>query len=524
MVPASHAHAKPRESAMTSQLDDPGFRLLAEAVSQVVWVADASGGNVYFNRRWVDYTGLSLADSRDHGWLQAVHPDDAARAWQSWQRARLIAAQYSDEVRIRSVGGTYRWWQAQAIPLLDEGGLVHQWFGTCTDIDDLKQAHATAPDTKAALEAALQCMADAVLIVDAHEHLVASNDAYAEYHRLKEQGRKAASLADCSALFDLHSRAGETVPFEQWPIVRALRGEAANNLELMIQDRETGEKRVGSYNFAPIRGKDGRIIGAVCATRDVTQARELEELLQLQTRELLKALDDAESSNRAKGAFLRMVSHELRTPLNAIIGFSGLLLDGIMGDVPENQRKPLSIINESGQQLLELIRGILDVTNIEAGNIRVESVPVHLQPLIAEQCDSLRPQATARGLVLRHAAPDNDIVALGDRLRIGQVLRNLLENAIKFTDAGSIEVRASISGGLARIDVEDTGIGVAADQQSRIFRRFERVEDPAARIRPGSGLGLDICSRIVEAMGGTIGVDSELGHGSRFWFTLPLPE
>jgi signal transduction histidine kinase len=314
------------------------------------------------------------------------------------------------------------------------------------------------------------------------------------------------------------------VPFGQWPIIRALRGEAASNLELTIQDRETGEKRIGSYNFAPIRDRDGRIVGAVCTTRDVTQARELEELLQLQTRELLKALDDAESSNRAKGAFLRMVSHELRTPLNAIIGFSGLLLDGLMGDVPEDQRKPLSIINESGRQLLELIRGILDVTNIEAGNFRVEAVPVQLQPLIAEQCDSLRPQATARGLVLQHAAPDNDIVALGDRLRIGQILRNLLENAIKFTDSGSIEVRASISGDLVRVDVLDTGIGIAADQQSRIFRRFERVEDPAARIRPGSGLGLDICTRIVEAMGGTIGVESELGHGSRFWFTLPLSE
>jgi PAS domain S-box-containing protein len=507
---------------MTSQIDDPGFRLLAETVAQIVWVADADGGNVYFNRRWVDYTGLSLAESCKHGWMLALHPDDAARAWQSWQRARLITAEYSEEVRIRSTGGTYRWWKIQATPLLDAGGLVQQWFGTCTDIDDLKRAHATELDASAILESVLKSMADAVLVVDAEGNLVASNDAYAEYHRLEERGRQAASLVECSGLFDLYSRTGETVPFAQWPIVRALQGDTANGLELTIQDRASGERRIGSYNFAPIRALDGRIVGAACTTHDMTQARELEELLQLQTRELLKALDDAESSNRAKGAFLRMVSHELRTPLNAVIGFSGLLLDGLLGEVTEEQRKSLSIINESGQQLLDLIKGILDVTNIEAGNIRVESAPVHLQQLIAEQCDSLRPQAVARGLELRHAASGDDIVAFGDRLRIGQVIRNLLENAIKFTDAGHVEIRESTAGGLARVEVEDTGIGIAADQQLRIFRRFERVEEAAARFRPGTGLGLDICTRIVEAMGGTIGVDSEPGHGSRFWFTLPL--
>jgi PAS domain S-box-containing protein len=507
---------------MTSQIDDAGFRLLAETLPQFVWVADAAGRNVYFNRRWVEYTGLSVAESLDQGWLQAFHPDDAARVWQSWQRAKLIAAEYSDEARIRSASGTYRWWRVLATPLLDAGGLIQQWFGTCTDVDDLKQAHETALDTKATLEAALKSMADAVLVVDGDGRLVASNEAYAEYHRFKEHGRKAATLADSSVLFDLRSRTGETVPFGQWPIVRALQGEAANNLELTIHDRTTGEKRIGSYNFAPIRTANGQIVGAVCTARDVTQSRELEELLQLQTRELLKALDDAESSNRAKGAFLRMVSHELRTPLNAIIGFSALLLDGLMGDVSEEQRKPLAIIKESGQQLLELIKGILDVTNIEAGNIRVDSVPMHLQPLIAEQCDALRPQAIARGLELRHAEPAENVVVLADRLRVGQVVRNLLDNAIKFTDAGHVEVRTSISGGMARVEVADTGIGIAADQQSRIFARFERIEDPAARIRPGSGLGLDICKRIVEAMGGAIGVDSEPGHGSRFWFTLPL--
>jgi PAS domain S-box-containing protein len=414
---------------MSSKIDVPGFRLFAEKVAQIVWVADASGAGVYFNRRWMDYTGLSLEDSPGGGWLNAFHPDDAGPAWRSWQRATAGAVEYSVDARIRAADGTYRWWRVQAIPLFDASGNVQQWFGTCTDIDDLKQTHTATLD---------------------------------------------------SVPSDKYSRISETAPFGQWPT-----------------------------------------IGAMCTARDVTQARELEELLQLQTRELLKALDDAESSNRAKGAFLRMVSHELRTPLNAIIGFSGLLLDGLMGDIPEEQRKPLSIINESGQQLLELIKEILDVTNIEAGNIRVERVPVHLQPLIAEQCDSLRPQAEARGFDLRHSVPDGDVVALGDRLRIGQVMRNLIENAIKFTDAGFVEVRASTSEGLVRVDVEDTGIGIAADQQSRIFRRFERVEDPATRIRPGTGLGLEICKRIVEAMGGTIGVESELGHGSRFWFTLP---
>jgi signal transduction histidine kinase len=248
----------------------------------------------------------------------------------------------------------------------------------------------------------------------------------------------------------------------------------------------------------------------------------MEELVSERTRDLVCARDEAESASRAKSAFLATVSHELRTPLNAIIGFSSLLLEDPPMDDATEQHKQLTIIRESGEQLLALVREILDITSIEAGRLTVQISPVRLCDVINNQVRFAQAEAGSRGLELKVERCDESIMVLADAQRLGQVVRNLLANAIKFTDTGHVAVHAGVAGDMARIEIEDTGVGIAPDRHAELFIPFQRIEESGVDLRPGTGLGLAISRRLIEAMGGMIGLESERGMGSRFWFAVPL--
>jgi len=251
---------------------------------------------------------------------------------------------------------------------------------------------------------------------------------------------------------------------------------------------------------------------------DANHRRRLAGQVQERTRELVLARDEAESASRAKTAFLATVSHELRTPLNAIIGFSTVLLQEKLGD---EQRKQLTMINRSGMQLLDLIKEILDITSIEAGHLVVHPEPVDLVQLIREQCEPMQLQAREAGLELKMACGEAVVVRV-DVGRLQQVIRNLVSNALKFTDHGSVTIHCRADGPMARVEIVDTGIGIPEDQLATLFNPFQRATNHLGKNRPGTGLGLAISRRIVEAMGGQIGVSSWVGQGSRFWITVPL--
>jgi len=292
--------------------------------------------------------------------------------------------------------------------------------------------------------------------------------------------------------------------------------------------------------FGPIRNSDGVIIGAVHASRDITQrvraeralaaseARlramndELERLVAERTRELVEARDAAETSNRVKDIFLATMSHELRTPLNSIIGFSDVMLSGIVGELNEEQHTQLGIINRSGHQLLGLISDVLDISKIETGQLTLYLAPLPLNALLREQQRVFDLQARQRGLGLRFEVPDAPVYVLADAQRLRQVIGNLLSNALKFTDQGEVGLSTEVGETLVRITIFDTGIGIAAEDQPKLFKAFQRLVPEFGRSRDGTGLGLAISRRLVEAMGGQIGVDSEPERGSRFWFTVPL--
>jgi CheY-like chemotaxis protein len=234
----------------------------------------------------------------------------------------------------------------------------------------------------------------------------------------------------------------------------------------------------------------------------------------------------AEAANRAKSEFLAGMSHELRTPLNAVLGYAQLLT--MEGGLNPRQARGLETIQQSGQHLLALVNDILDLARIEAGRTALNPAPVNLSELLQTVVHLMRVKADEKQLaVMFDAAADLPAAVLADERRLRQVLLNLLGNAIKFTDDGTVTLRASAEPQgkaqvLLRLDVEDTGIGMHADDVERIFEPFEQVGD-AERRSGGTGLGLAITRALVNDMGGRVQVSSELGRGSRFRIELPLP-
>jgi len=247
----------------------------------------------------------------------------------------------------------------------------------------------------------------------------------------------------------------------------------------------------------------------------------LEEIVAERTRELAKAKEAAESADRLKSAFLATMSHELRTPLNSIIGFSGVLEQELAGPLNDEQKKQLGMISDSAEHLLALINDVLDISKIEAGQLKVEAGPVEVRTVIEKAVRTVTPLAEGKNLALELEIDPEAGLVIADSRRVEQVLLNLLSNAIKFTDKGTVRVRCTAEGAMVRISVTDTGIGIQKEYLERLFKPFTQIETGLSRKYEGTGLGLSISRRLVVLMGGEIMVESEPGRGSTFSFTLP---
>ena len=259
---------------------------------------------------------------------------------------------------------------------------------------------------------------------------------------------------------------------------------------------------------------DGRLVRMVGTSQDVTDRKRAEE-------ELRAAKEAAEESSRLKSAFLSTMSHELRTPLTAILGYAGVLFEGLNGRLAPEQEEDVACIARGAERLLALVNDVLDLSRIEAGALDLAPERIDLSRVVERVRAEVGPQAAAKGIGLTFDLPPGSLSWEADPMRLHQILLNLVGNAVKFTERGSVVVSARVGEESIEVAVADTGIGIPAEALPHIFDEFRQADGTTTRKYGGSGLGLAIAKRLVEMHGGRIAVESEAGVGSRFAVTLP---
>jgi signal transduction histidine kinase len=302
---------------------------------------------------------------------------------------------------------------------------------------------------------------------------------------------------------------------------------------LLLEDRVIGVVNIETARRAAYSAEDQTVLEIVASqiavalhnARLYDQVREyaasLEARVAERTAALHEAMQRAQAADRLKSAFLATMSHELRTPLNSILGFSGVLLQGLAGPLNDEQRKQLGMVQNSAQHLLALINDVLDISKIEAGQLEVTRAPFDLRSAIETTLRTIAPLAQKKGLTLRVSMDASEAVIVSDRRRVEQILLNLLYNAVKFTERGFVHLQCRIMEDTAVIAVEDSGIGIRAEDIDRLFRPFQQIDSGLARRHEGTGLGLSICRSLAKLLGGAITVSSTWGEGSTFTVTLP---
>lgn len=322
---------------------------------------------------------------------------------------------------------------------------------------------------------------------------------------------------------------------EDLAMVLARLGEVLDGRTSQVEFRISGHDGAWHWTLGqavPERDDAGRVKGTVGTVTDITDLKqtqiEIEQARRLlerrvveRTQELVAAKERAERADSVKSSFLSMMSHELRTPLNSILGFTDVILQRFSGPLTAEQERQLDIVRDSSLHLLALINDVLDISRIEAGQLRLEIRPVDLADLLRRRLQAFEAQAARKGLALECRVADGVGVIQSDAKRIAQIVTNLLSNAVKFTEHGRVALDARASGQGVEIEVSDTGHGIAADELPRLFTAFEQLSTAHRGNKEGTGLGLAISRHLARALGGDIFVASTPGAGSRFTMRLP---
>ena len=492
---------------------DVRYRGLAESLPLLVWTMRVSDGEAtYLNAQFRTYYGPIGASRTER--LARNHPDDAGDMEAAWNRALETGIGYSGQWRIRRHDGVYRWHQISISPiLLDARGDILEWLGTALDVDDIVTARIAVEDARQLLGLALEAAGAGTWDWDMQTGVVSLAPESARMHGLDCPNGESRRLSAAAWTALVH-------PDDA--------ADAWNEVRRAIDSRSTyaAQFRVGDRwiygRGRTVFGSDDRPVRMVGLHLDITDSKATEAALRAATHDAEIARAEAERASAAKSNFLAAMSHEIRTPLNSIIGYADLLLEG--ETIHGEDRRRLALIQNSGAALLTVVNDVLDFSKVDAGELTLEALSFPLVSIIEAAISIVRGAALKSGLAIRvDLDPDLPRFVVGDSSRLQQVLLNLLNNAVKFTPEGSVTLSVHREGEALRFAVTDTGIGIAPEDQTRLFRRFSQVDGSISRRFGGTGLGLAISHQLVERMGGRIGVESREGEGSTFWFTLVLP-
>jgi PAS domain S-box-containing protein len=429
-------------------------------------------------------------------WSRIIHPDDHGYAMSAYRRSLKTGLPYSAEYRVFAATGRAVWVHVQANPVRDPDGRLRALAGVVVDISNRHRAEEGMRDSEARYRALVEASPDAIVVTDLSGRVLMANQSAARLVGAPHAGLLVGRSALESVIEVDRDRAGDALG-------RVALGDPVRGFEFSIH--VDGRTVPVEASGQAITGKSGPE-AAILVVRDVSERHEAAA---------------ARRDSEAKTRFLATMSHELRTPLNSILGFAQLLSSQDFGSLTDRQERYVEHIEASGRQLLDLVNEVLDLSRVSAGQLDIALATEPLADLLREVVTRLRPVASVKGVELQ-VAIDAGATVVTDRRRLIQASWNLLSNAIKFTPAGGIvSLTAECADGRCVIRVTDTGIGIPAAARDRIFDEFFQVEQGRARNREGSGIGLALARRLIELMGGTISVESELGVGSTFTVALP---
>lgn len=512
-----------RGVASDSLPNDAGFLTqLANCIPQLIWTNDGNGVANYFNNRWYEYTGRSHDESVGRGWQLVVHPGDATESDRKWQESLRNGETFEAEYRLQAANGEYHWFIGRNVPLRNESGDVIGWFGTATEIEELKSAQLSASQSEARLRATLEGAHDfAIITLDANGIIIGWNSGaerafgYAEEEVVGSHG---------SILFTPEDR-GAGIP--ELELEKALQFGRAED-ERWHWHRN-GSRFYMSGVMAPIYGTSHA--GFVKVARDMTERREADEALrqsEARYRELAEDLSRAReallSTDRQKDQFIATLAHELRNPLAPVR--SAMELISLTGSQNPQVLWALDVVNRQMRTMTRLIDDLMDVSRISQNKLLLHADRVELGSALRDAIDSVHPQVEAQQQALSVNLPSQPLMLVGDQTRLSQIFANLLDNASKYTQVGgSISVTATVNKNAVTVRIADNGIGIAPDDLDKIFALFTQVRTSSDRGKGGLGIGLSLVQQLVHMHGGTVTVHSEgEGRGSEFVVTLPLAE
>ncbi|WP_141734109.1 PAS domain S-box protein [Oligoflexus tunisiensis] len=483
------------------------FKVLANSIPQMAWMARPTGEMSWYNDRWFTYTGMKPEEITTQAWRNCHHPDHMERVVKKFQQCLARGEIWEDTFPLRSASGEWRWFLSRAVPLANETGKIEQWFGTNTDITELREFQQALVESEARFRDLANSMPQLVWTAGPDGHVDYYNDRAQEY-----DGFMRSQSGNWDWQPTLH-------PDDLHPTIETWREAVAQEKTYVCEHRVRMQD--GSYCWHlsranPVKQADGKVKKWYGTATNIHEYK-------LALQELAKAKETAEEANKAKSRFLANMSHEIRSPMSSVLGYADLLLER---GLPEGDRMAYATsIKASGGHLLAIIDDILDLSAVESGEFKIDRHAFAVLDLIAESVNSMAVLAQRKGLDLQvkfeSAVPE---YLESDPLRLRQILLNLLSNAIKFTERGHILIRLRYQYEFLHLEVEDSGLGIEAGKADKLFRAFSQVDSGISRKFGGTGLGLHLSRRLAQALEGDLRLNwSEPGRGSSFMLNVAAP-
>ena len=504
------------------------YRLIVQTAAEGIWMTDADGKTTFVNPKMAHMLGYTVQEMLNRPMLDFMDRDSQLLMQRRLASHGSLASQ-PDQVDFRFFRKDLSslWGLLSSTSIQSENGEPGGTLAMITDITERRQASIALSNSSQRMASVFGAVTNGLVVQDSHGHILESNAA--------AERMLAASPAG-NSLWQAIREDGSAFDQRSHPVHITLSTGVAMRDVLMGVQQPDGSLSWLSVNTEAIRDEYGKVGMVVASLTDITYHKRsesalrelnehLEERVAQRTEQLDQAKQVAEEASLAKGQFLANMSHEIRTPMNGVIGMAYLALKT---DLEPRQRDYLEKIRFAGEHLLGIIDDILDISKIEAGKLEIERVNFSFDHVVQTLMTVVAPRAAGKNLeLLFEIDPQLPAVLVGDPLRLGQVLINYANNAIKFSEQGSITVKvhkvvADARHCLVRFEVCDHGIGLSQDEMSKLFQSFQQADTSTTREYGGTGLGLAICKQLAQLMGGDVGVDSRPGAGSTFWFTANL--